>query len=126
MVESQAEALHGADSDGVAAFGVGDDDGLLLEASDGENGRLRLVDEGCPELAAKDAGVGEGEGGTLGLFRLEFLGTRSLGKVGHRAGQGDKTQRFRLLDYGDDQAPLERYRDAQVDVRVVVDGSVFE
>ena len=116
--------LHGADGDGVVAVLVGQDDGLFLEAADGEDGGLGLVDDRRAELAAEDAGVGEREGRSGGFVGLELLGARALGQIGDGAGDVDEAARLRLLDDGHDQAPLQRDGDAEVDVGVVVDGVV--
>jgi hypothetical protein len=62
VVEAQAEVLHRANRDGVVALGVGQHHRLLAQAADGQNRRLRLVDDGRAELAAEDAGVGQREG----------------------------------------------------------------
>ena len=87
MVEAEAEGLHGADGDGVVAFGVGEDDGLFAQAADGEDGRLGLVDDRCAEFAAEDAGVGEGEGGALDFFGQELLGAGACGEIIDSAGK---------------------------------------
>ena len=114
--------LHGADGNGVVAFGVGEDDGLLAQAADGEDGRLRLVDDRRAELAAEDAGVGEREGGAGDLVGHELLGAGALGEIGDGAGDVDEAALLGLADDGHDQSPLERDGDAEIDVLVVVDG----
>ena len=73
MIEAEAIVLHGADGDGVVAFGVGEDDGLFAQAADGEDGRFGLIDDGRAEFAAKDAGVGEREGGAATSSGRSFL-----------------------------------------------------
>ena len=73
MVEAEGEALDGADGDDVGAVLVGDDEGFFVEAADAEDGDLGLVDDGCAELLAEDAGVGEGEGAAGVLWRMIWL-----------------------------------------------------
>ena len=122
MVEAEAVELHGADGDGVVAFGVGEDDGLFAEAADGEDGGLGLVDDGGAEFAAEDAGVGEGEGGPGGFVGEELFGAGSKGEVDEGAGEIDEARAAPgLADDGHDEAPLEGNRNAEVDVPVVLD-----
>ena len=94
--------LHGADGDGVVAFGVGEDDRLFAEAADGEDGGLGLIDDGRAELAAEDAGVGEGEGGAGGFVGHELLGAGAEGEVGEGAGEIDEAALLGLADDGHD------------------------
>src|SRR6478609_8583820 len=62
VVVGQREVHHRADRDGLAAVGVGDDDGPLDDRAGAEDGDLRLVDDRGVEERAAAAGVGDGEG----------------------------------------------------------------
>ena len=90
-----------------------------------EDGRLGLVDDGRGELVAEDAGVGEREGGTADLVGREFLGAGALGEIGNGAGQISEAALLGLADDGNDEAPIERHGDAEMDVPVVADGEAL-
>ena len=62
VIESQAEVLGPTNRNRIVAFAVGEDDGLLFEAADGEDRAVWLIDDGRAELFAEDAGVGKREG----------------------------------------------------------------
>ena len=96
--------------------------GLLVEAADAEDGRLRLVDDGHAELLAEDARVGQREGAAQDLVGFELLAARALGEVGDGARDAQEVLLLGLLDDGNDEAPLQRHGDADVDVPVVADG----
>jgi 5-(carboxyamino)imidazole ribonucleotide synthase len=122
VVEAEGEALDAADGDGVLAVLIGEDDGFFVQAADAEDGRLRLGDDGRAELLAEDAGVGEGEGAAGDIVRRELL-CCARGRPDQRCPRdAEEGFFFRLLDDGDDEAPLQRDRDADVDVLVVEDG----
>src|SRR5580700_608489 len=125
MVVADAEMHHGADGDGVVAVFVGDDDGLLDDSADAHDGDLRLVDDRHAELGSKDAWVGDGEGATLHFVGLELLGAGALAEVADGALQSDEAALLGVLDHGNDQSPVEGYRDAEVDGRVVADVVAF-
>ena len=126
VVEAEAIHLDGADGDCVVAFGVGEDDGLFAEAADGEDGGLRLVDDGGAELAAEDAGVGEGKGRAGGFFGQKLFGAGAECEVGEGAGEIDEGALLGLADDGHDESPLEGDGDAEMDVLVVLDGRADE
>ena len=100
--------------------------GFLVQAADAEDGGLRLVDDGRAELLAEDAGVGEGEGAAGDFVGRELLGAGALGEVDDGAGDAEEVLLLALLDDGDDQAPVERDGDADVDVLVVEDGVALD
>ncbi len=122
VIEAEAEVLHGANGDGVVAFGVGEHGGLFAQAADGEDGRLGLVDDGHAELAAKGAGVGEREGGSADFVGRELFGAGAEGEIGDGAGEIGEAALLGLADDGHDEAPVERDGDAEMDVLVVADG----
>ena len=107
-----------ADGDGVSPVFAGDDGRLLEEAADAEDSALRLVDDGRAELLAEDAGVGDGEGAGADFVGLELLAAGALGQIGDGAGDAEEVFFFGLLDDGDDEAPVQRDGDAEVDVLV--------
>ena len=55
------------------------------------------------------------------FFRLELLRPGALGDVGNRAAQAEQVLLVGVLDDRDDEAALERDRDAEVDVLLVDD-----
>ena len=126
MIEAEREALDGADRDGVVAVLVGEDFGFLVEAADAEDGALRLVDDRRAELLAEDAGVGEGEGAAGDLVGSELLVAGAVGDVDDGARDAEEVLLFGLLDDGNDEAPVERDGDADVDVLVVADRFAFD
>ena len=83
---------------------------------------LRLRDDRRAELLAEDAGVGEGEGAAGDIVWSELLVAGAVGEVDDGARDAEEGLVLGLLDDGDDQAPLQRDRDADVDVPVVEDG----
>ena len=126
MVEAEAVVLHGADGDGVVAFGVGEDDGFFLERADGEDGGLGLIDNGETDLIAEDSGIGEGEGRSADFVGGELLGARAAGEVGDRSGEIREAALFGFADGGHDESPLEGDGDAEIEIGVIVDGVVDE
>ena len=126
VIEAQREALDGADRDGVVAVLVGEDFGFLVEAADAEDRGLRLVDDRRAELLAEDAGVGKREGAAGDLVRSELLVAGAVGQVDDGARDAEEVLLLGLLDDGDDQAPVERDGDADVDVLVVADGVALD
>lgn len=113
--------LHAANGDGVLAVFVGEDDGFLVEAADAEDGGLGLGDDGHAELLAEDAGVGEGEGATCDVVGRQLFVASAICEIHDGACDTEETLLLRLLHYGNDQAPLEGYGNADVDVLVVED-----
>ncbi len=126
MIESESEALDRANRNGVVAILIGDDFGFLVEAADAENGALRLVDDGGSELLAEDARVGEGKGAPGDLVRGELLVAGAVGDVDDAACDAEEVLLLGLLEDGDDEAPVKRDGDADVDVLVVADGLAFD
>ena len=126
MIEAEREALDRADGDGVVAVLVGDDLGLLVEAADAEDADLRLDDDRGAELLAEDAGVGEGEGAAADLIGRKLLAAGAFRQVDDGARDAEEVLLLGLLDDGDDQAPVERDGDADIDVLVVADGVALD
>ena len=56
-----------------------------------------------------------------GLVGHQLFGAGAEGEVGEGAGEIDEAALLGLANDGDDQAPLERYGDAEIDVLVVLD-----
>ena len=86
---------------------------------------LGLVDDGRAELLSEDAGVGDGEGAGADFVGLELLGAGALGEIGDGAGDAEEALFFGVLDDGNDESPVERDGDADVDVLAVADGVAF-
>ena len=121
VIEAEGEALDPADGDGVVAVLVGEDHGFLVETADAEDGCLRLSDDRGAELLAEDAGVGEGEGAAGDFVGSELLVAGAVGDIDDGASDAEEVLLFGLLDDRDDEAPVERNGDADVDVLVVED-----
>ena len=88
--------------------------------------RLRLVDDRRAELLAEDAGVGEREGAAGDLVGRQLLAAGAVGEIDDGAGDAEEVLLLRLLDDGNDQAPVQRDGDADVDVLVVADGVALD
>ena len=95
------------------------DVGLLVQAADAEDRRLRLSDDRHSELLAEDARVGQRKCAARDLIRRELLVARALGKIHNRARNAEEVLLLGLLDHRNDQSPVQRDRDADVDVLVV-------
>src|SRR3972149_1808701 len=67
---------------------------------------------------AEDARVGDAEGRVLDLFGLELLRASALGQVVQRPLQAEEVHLVGALDDRDDEPPVERHGDADVDVLV--------
>ena len=81
---------------------------------------------GRAELLAEDAGVGEREGATGDLVGRELLAARAVGHIDDGAGDAEEVLLLCLLDDRDDEAPVERDGDADVDVLVVANRLAFD
>src|SRR5579862_2396360 len=125
VVVAKGQVNDGADGDGVAAVLVGDDHGLLGDAADAHDGRVRLVDDGEAEDGSELAGVGDGESGSFHIIGLEFLVAGALAEIGNAALQPKKVQITGILEDGNDESPIESDRDAHVDVAVIANIVAF-
>ena len=117
---------HRADGDGVIAFLVGEDDRLLDDGADVEDGDLWLIDDRQSEAGAEDSGIGDGEGAALDLVGLQLLGAGALAQVVEGALQADEAQFVGVLDDRHEQSPVEGDGDADIDVALVVDVVAFD
>ena len=126
VIEAQREALDRADGDGVLAVLVGEDFGFLVQSADAEDRRLRLVDDRRAELLAEDAGVGQREGAAGDLVGSELLAAGALGDIDDGARDAEEVLLLGLLDDRDDEAPVQRDGDADVDALVVEDGVALD
>ena len=95
MVVAEGEVAHRPHGDHVV-----DDDNALVDAADGEDGHLRLIDDRQSEQRAEDAGVGDGERPALHFLGLELLGSRAVGQILNRAGELEEIQLVGLLITG--------------------------
>jgi hypothetical protein len=125
VIEAKSEALDGTDRDGVVAVLVGEDFGFLVEAADAEDCALRLVDDWCSKLLAEDTGVCEREGAAGDLIGRQLLSAGAVGYIDDGAGYAEEVFLLCLLDDGNDEAPLERNGNADVDVLVITDRLAF-
>jgi hypothetical protein len=121
MVVAQGDIAHGADGDGVV-----DHHRPLFDGAEPENADVGLADDRQTEEAAEDAGIGDGEGAFLNLFRLQFLGACALGEIVQSALDPEKIFFVGILDDRNDQAPIEGHSDADVDFLVEDDVGAVE
>lgn len=85
VVVAQRQMNDGADGNGVIAIFVGDDQGLLGDAAHAHDGGVWLIDDREAEYGTELARVGDGEGGSFDVFRLELLGAGALAEIGDAA-----------------------------------------
>src|SRR5215212_341321 len=98
VVEGDFEVHHAADGDGVV-----EDDGAFDYGFGGEDGRLRVIDNGRRDHASERARVIDGEGAARDVFRAEFSGAGALYEVVYPAGQAGDVQLVGVGDDGYDQ-----------------------
>src|SRR5215208_2930575 len=98
VVEGDFEVHHAADGDGVV-----EDDGAFDYGFGGEDGRLRVIDNGRRDHAPQRARVIDGEGAARDVFRAEFSGAGALYAVVDAAGQAGDVQLVGVGDDGYDQ-----------------------
>src|ERR1044071_221458 len=115
-----------ADSDGVVAVSVGDDERLLCNPAYAHDGRVRLVDDGESEDGSELAGVGDGEGGPFDVFGLELLGAGAFPEIGDAALQTEEVEVSGILEDGDDQSPVKSSGDAHINVAVIANIVAFD
>ena len=87
---------------------------------------IRLIDDGQTENSAELAGIGDGESRAFHLFRLEFFVAGALAQVADATLQTEEIQLVGILQHRNDQAPVERDRDSNIDVAMVADAFAFE
>ena len=116
----------GTDRDGIIALFVSDDQGLLGDPADAHDRRVGLVDDGQSEDSSELAGICHCETGALDVFGLKFLVAGALAEVGDAALQAKKVEIAGVLEDGNDEPPVERDGDTDVDAAVVADIVAFE
>ena len=126
VVVAERQVNDGADGDGIVTIFIGDDQWLLGDSADAQDGRVRLIDDGQTEDGAELAGVGDGEGGAFDIFGLQFLGAGALAEVGDAALQAEEVEVAGVFEDGDDESPVEGDGDANVDLSMVADAIAFE
>src|ERR1019366_677008 len=109
-----------ADRNRVLAVLVRNHFGFLVKAADTQNRGLRLVDDRGAELFAEDTRIGEGERTAARLIRSQLLIASAVRQVDDGARHSEEVTLLALLDDRDDQAPIQRDGDANVDVLVVL------
>src|SRR6202007_2728719 len=117
---------HGANRDGVVAFLVSHDQGLLCDSAYAHDRGIGLVDDGQSEDSAELAGICHRKSGALDVFGLKFLVTGALAEVGDATLQAEKVEIAGVLEDGNDESPVEGDGDSDVDVAVVADIVAFE
>src|SRR5687767_14938247 len=123
MVERQREIRAGAACEGVFAIRAGDHLRPLLDRTDPENGGSGYGNDRRSHQRPEYAGVRDGERRVLHFLGLEPLRASAAGKVVQLAGEPDERELVRALDDGNDQAPVERDRDAEVVLFAVDDAA---
>src|SRR5271167_3440822 len=126
VVVTEREVNDGANGDGIVAFLVGDDQGLLGDAAYAHDGGVGLIDDGQSEDGAELAGVGDRESGAINIFGLELFAAGALAEVGDTALQAQEVEVAGILEDWDNQSPVKGDGDAYVDVAVVADVIAFE
>src|SRR6185437_7727320 len=111
--------------DGVGSVRAGDDRRFLEQAAHAQNRRLRLVDDWRSELLAKNPRVFNGEGARTNFIRLQLLAPRALREIGNRPRNAQEILLLGLLDYRNNESPVQRDCDTDIDVRWVADGIAF-
>src|SRR5713226_4110608 len=113
VVVAQGDIAHRADGDGVV-----DDHRALFDGPETEDAHVGLADHRQPEQAAEYARVGDGEGALLDFFGLELFRAGALGEVVHVALDAEDVFLVGVFHHWDEQAPVERDGDADVDFLV--------
>src|SRR6185437_8346203 len=111
--------------DGVGSVRAGDDRRFLEQAAHAQNRRLRLVDDWRSELLAKNPRICNGEGARTNFIRLQLLAPRALREIGNRPRNAQEILLLGLLDYRNNESPVQRDCDTDIDVRRVADGIAF-
>ena len=127
MVVAESQVDDGADGDGIVAIFVGDNDqGILVIPPTpriAEFGWLMMrQSENCAELA----GIGDRKCRTFHLIRFELLGASPFSQIADPALQTEEIQLVGILQHWNDQAPVERDRDTNIDVAMVADAFAFD
>ena len=91
----------------------------LLDRADRKNGHLRLVDDRRADEGPEAARIGDREGSALDVLGHQPLGAGALGQVLHCARDAQQRQLVGVPHDRNDQSPVERDGDADVDVAAV-------
>src|SRR5258707_6150249 len=111
VVVAQRHVAHRADGDGIV-----DDHGPLLDGAEAENADVGLADDRQAEEAAENAGIGDGEGAFLNFLGLELLAAGALCEVVQVALDAKDVLLVGVLDYANDQSPIDGHGDADGDL----------
>src|SRR6266536_1871905 len=95
--------------------------GFGLDCPDREDRRLRRVEDGNEPLDAEHAEVRDREGAAVEIFLAELARARACDDVCPGCGQLGDRQALGLVDHGDDEAGVDRDRDADVGARMELD-----
>src|SRR6266851_8653539 len=113
MVVAERHVAHRADGDRVV-----DDYRALLDGAETKDTHVGLADDRQAEQAAKDARVGNRERAFLHFLGLQLLRARALREVVHVALDAQNVLLIGVFHHRDEQAPVERHGDADVDLLV--------
>src|SRR5712664_2926253 len=113
MVVAERHVAHRADGDRVV-----DDYRALLDGAETKDTHVGLADDRQAEQAAKDARVGNRERAFLHFLGLQLFRTRALREVVHVALDAENVFLVGVFHHRDEQAPVERHGDADVDLLV--------
>src|SRR5436190_10463961 len=121
MVERDRKVRAGANGDGVFPVSAGQNFWPLLDSANAENGNLRLVDDRRAHQRSKDSRIGDGEGSFLYFLRRQLLGASARRQIVQCARDSRKREIVGALDHGNDQSPIQRHGDTNVDLLSVDD-----
>src|ERR1700730_8393300 len=113
VIIAQRNVTHGTDGDGVV-----DHHRPLFDHAEAENPDVGLADYRETEETAENAGIGDGESAFLHFVRLELFGACALGKIIQITLDPENIFLVGVFDDGDDQSPIERDGNADVDFLV--------
>src|SRR5581483_10614764 len=126
VVVAEHGVHHAADGDRVGAFFVADHHGRFHDSAYAQDRDLRLHDNGQAKQPTDAARVGDGKCSAGDVIRCKALGARSLAEVVHRALQPEKVQLFGSSYHRHNHSPVERHRDPEIDVAVVVNVAALD
>src|ERR1035438_7222656 len=108
VVVAQSEVNDGTDGDGIVSVLVGQDEWLLGDSSDAQDGGVGLVNDGQAKHGAELTGIGNGEGCAFNIRWHQVLGTGALAEIGDAALQSEEVELIGAFENGHDESPVER------------------
>src|SRR5688500_12488408 len=116
VVERDGEERAGSDRDPILPVRARDDFRPLLDGPDPQDRNLPLADDRRSHQGAEDARIRDGAGAVLHFPRIELLCPRASRELVEGLRQPDDRQLIVLLDYRDDETPIECDRHADVEL----------